>query len=214
MRLKWPNLDYIKPCQCLISWKQWTGTTVFCTAVPALGLMKVKNFKPPDCRLRFLPGPGLFSEMQMHDWRETTLHLFCSMITAILQALLLFGFALHISCCSIASAELSDFFIYLFFSTRSCGRVGSIEAENCPKPRSFEENLEQIQEACFWFAVTRWISSIKPFINLSEKTWLNVLLFCILNFLIHNKRVSDNLVTWAQWAIITRCCLLRGWISL
>lgn len=52
-----PNLDYKKPFHFLISWKQWTGTTVSCTAIPALGLMTGKNLESPDCRLNFLPRP-------------------------------------------------------------------------------------------------------------------------------------------------------------
>lgn len=46
-----PNLDYKKPFHFLISWKQWTGTTVSCTALPALELMMGKNLKSPDCCL-------------------------------------------------------------------------------------------------------------------------------------------------------------------
>lgn len=45
------NLDYKKPFHFLISWKRWTGTTVSCTVLPALGLMTGKNLKSPDCRL-------------------------------------------------------------------------------------------------------------------------------------------------------------------
>ena len=57
-----PNLDYKKPFHFLISWKQWTGTTVSCTALPALGLMTEKNLKSPDCRVNFLPWPKVGTE--------------------------------------------------------------------------------------------------------------------------------------------------------
>lgn len=62
-----PNLDYKKSFHFLISWKQWTGTTVSCTALPALELMTGKNLKSPDCCLLSAKA-GTFSDIW--SWRN------------------------------------------------------------------------------------------------------------------------------------------------